>query len=57
MNGWAQLRKLMLLALESLSQLLGSASGEGDGPDVTQSRDAAEKLVPSWRKLARLTGM
>ncbi len=57
MNGWAQLRKLMLLALESLSQLLGSASGEGDGPDVTQSRDTAGKLVPSWRKLARLTGM
>jgi centromere/kinetochore protein ZW10 len=47
----------MLLALESLSPLLGSASGEGDGPDVTQSRDAAEKLVPSWRKLARLTDL
>lgn len=52
-----KLRKLMMLALESLSPLLGSASGDGDGADVTQSRDAAEKLVPSWRKLARLTDL
>lgn len=46
----------MLGALEILAPLFGPKSGEVEGGD-SQPMHVIEKLVPTWRKLARLTGI